>query len=157
MATDSSDSEAEQVLKPTQGRKRKRDEVSDNESSGGDNEESEVNPSMFRINPLNVIKNKEIRKKLFKKQQQQKKKAQKRARRQRKEEGGPRSTGHTIESLREADHTTVENLEDSDQEELKLELENDEFSEYFNREYEPKVLITYADNPVTKKNPKIWH
>lgn len=59
-------------------------------------------------------------------------------------------TGHTIESLRETDHTTVENLEDSDQEELRLELDTDQFSEYFNREVTPKVLITYADNPVTK-------
>ncbi len=59
-------------------------------------------------------------------------------------------TGHTIESLRETDHTTVENLEDSDQEELRLELDTDQFSEYFNREITPKVLITYADNPVTK-------
>lgn len=93
----------------------------------------------LRINPLNLIKNKEIRHKLFKKQQQAKKKEQKKARKQRKLEGGPRSTGHTIESLREKDHTTVENLEDSDNEELRKELEIDDFSEYFAREYTPKV------------------
>lgn len=91
MAGDSSDSEAEIVSKPKRSLKRKRDDRSDDESSGNEDQESEVNPSKFRINPLNVIKNKEIRKKLFKKQQQQKKKSQKRARRQRKEEGGPRS------------------------------------------------------------------
>lgn len=91
MPSDSSDSEAEKIAKPKRSLKRKRDEGSDDESGGDENQESEVNPSKFRINPLNVIKNKEIRKKLFKKQQQQKKKSQKRARRQRKEEGGPRS------------------------------------------------------------------
>lgn len=91
MAGDNSDSEAEKVAKPRRNLKRKRDDDSDDESNGEENQESEVNPSKFRINPLNVIKNKEIRKKLFKKQQQQKKKAQKRSRRQRQEEGGPRS------------------------------------------------------------------
>lgn len=105
---------------------------------------------IMRINPLNLIKNKEIRRKLFKKQQQTKKKEQKKARKQRKLEGGPRSKGHTIESLREKDHTTVDDLEDSDNEELRKELEIDDFSEYFAKEYTPKVLITYADNPVTK-------
>ncbi|KAJ6648835.1 putative ribosome production factor 1 [Pseudolycoriella hygida] len=150
MASDSSDSEVENTSRSKRNLKRKRDESSDNESNDEDNEGSEVNTPKFRINPMNVIKNKEIRKKLYKKQQQQKKKEQKRARRQRKEEGGPRSTGHTIESLREKDHTTVDNLEDSDQEELQLELQTDEFSEYFNREITPKVLITYADNPLTK-------
>ena len=94
MASDSSDSEAEQVSKPKRSLKRKREEDGsddDDESSGNEQQESEVNSSKFRINPLNVIKNKEIRKKLYKKQQQQKKKLQKRSRRQRKEEGGPRS------------------------------------------------------------------
>lgn len=122
--------------------------------SDGNNEndaENEVKKSNnLRINPLNLIKNKEIRHKLFKKQQIAKKKEQKKARKQRKLEGGPRSTGHTIESLREKDHTTVENIDDSDNEELRKELEIDDFSEYFAREYNPKVLITYADNPVTK-------
>lgn len=122
-------------------------DVDGNESDG----EDEVRgPKLVRINPLNLIKNKEVRHKLFKKQQQAKKKEQKKARKQRKLEGGPRSTGHTIESLREVDHTAVEDLEDSDNEELRKELEIDDFSEYFAREYTPKVLITHADNPVTK-------
>ncbi|XP_031635294.1 probable ribosome production factor 1 [Contarinia nasturtii] len=128
-------------------------ENNENDENDGchDNDEDLVNKSKtFRINPLNLIKNKDIRHKLFKKQQQAKKKEQKKTRKQRKLEGGTRSTGHTIESLREKDHTTVENLEDSDSEELRKELEIDDFSEYFAREYTPKVLITYADNPVTK-------
>lgn len=133
------------------GIKRKRDK-DDNDSEANDRSDDEGGEirSNMRINPLNVIKNKEKRAKLFKKQQQQKKKAQKRSRRQRKEEGGPRSTGHTIESLREPDLTTFENIDDSDNEELRKELEIDEFNEYYSKSYTPKVLITYADNPVTK-------
>ena len=115
-----------------------------------DGEDGEKPPKILRINPLNLIKNKEIRHRLFKKQQQTKKKEQKKLRKQRKLEGGPRSKGHTIESLREKDHTAVDDLDDSDNEELRKELEIDDFSEYFARDYTPKVLITYADNPVTK-------
>lgn len=120
------------------------------ESDGEDDENGERPPKIMRINPLNLIKNKEIRHKLFKKQQQTKKKEQKKARKQRKLEDGPRTKGHTIESLREKDFTTVDDLDDSDNEELRKELEIDDFSEYFARDYTPKVLITYADNPVTK-------
>lgn len=126
-------------------------DAGENEDSEGDeNGEKKSKLKTFRINPLNFIKNKEIRHKLFKKQQQAKKKEQKKARKARKAEGGERSTGHTIESLREKDHTAVEDLDESDNEELQKELEIDDFSEYFAREYTPKVLITYADNPVTK-------
>lgn len=122
-----------------------------NDNKDGDGDDAEDKPvRTMRINPLNFIKNKEIRHKLFKKQQQSRKKEQKKARKQRKLEGGQRSTGHTIESLREKDHTTVDDIADSDNEELRKELEIDDFSEYFNREYTPRVLITYADNPVTK-------
>lgn len=146
---DSSAAENEVEKKPKRILKRKRVENSDDDDSAGSDDQSAVKSSL-RINPLNLIKNKEKRAKLFKKQQQQKKKQQKRDRRQRKEEGGPRSTGHTIESLREKDHTAITNIEDSDNEELRKELEIDEFSEYYAKSYTPKVLITYADNPVTK-------
>lgn len=129
------------------------DDGSDDNNSGQDDhdeaDDGEERPTM-RLNPLNMIKNKSVRHKLFKKQQQTKKKEQKRLRKQRQAEGGPRSTGHTIESLREKDHTAVDDLGDSDNEELQKELELDDFSKYFNKEYTPKVLITYADNPVTK-------
>lgn len=147
------DEEIEQIEKPTKG-KWKETDMNENDEKNNDNsdgDEEEVKPSKtMRINPLNLIKNKEVRHKLFKKQQQAKKKEQKKARKQRKLEGAPRAKGHTIESLREKDHTTIENLEDSDNEELRKELEIDDFSEYFAREYTPKVLITYADNPITK-------
>lgn len=129
------------------------DDGNDAAKAGDDKEDvkAEREPrSNMQLNPLNMIKNKSVRHKLFKKQQQVKKKEQKRLRKQRKAEGGPRSTGHTIESLREKDHTAVDDLNDSDNEELQKELEIDDFSKYFNKEYTPKVLITYADNPLTK-------
>lgn len=68
----------------------------------------------------------------------------------RKQMPGVRSKGHTIESLREKDQTTVTNLEDSENEETRKEIELDEFSEYFSKAYEPKVLITYSDNPCSR-------
>lgn len=149
--------EPKEQAKSSLKRKRQQMEDDDNEnensgneqSDGNDNNEVDHNP-IIRVNPLNAIKNKEIRHKLFKKQQLAKKKEQKKARKQRKLEGGPRSTGHTIESLREKDHTAVEDIENSDNEELRKELEIDNFSQYYARDYTPKVLITYADNPVTK-------
>lgn len=164
---DSFDEEVEQQPKPRkkiQNAKWKESDVNSNDENGGnvgndgDENEGEANENAddaveekrMRINPLNLIKNKQIRHKLFKKQQQTKKKEQKKARKQRKMEGGPRSTGHTIESLREKDHTTVDAIDDSDNEELQKELELDDFSNYFNKQYEPRVLVTYADNPVTK-------
>jgi ribosome production factor 1 len=81
---------------------------------------------------------------------QLRKKEDKKQRKIRKLEGGEKSRGHTIESLREADQTTVTNLDASDNEETRKELELDEFSEYFNKSYEPKVLITYSDNPCSR-------
>lgn len=152
-SNDSSDFEEES---PKQKRvlKRKRpaadEENSDGEKDEQPEEDLEVKSKNLRINPLNLIKNKVVRHKLFVKQQQAKKKEQKKARKARKAEGGERSTGHTIESLRETDHTTVDNIADSDNEELRKELEIDDFSEYFAKAYRPRVLITYADNPVTK-------
>lgn len=107
-------------------------------------------PILPSINTLNYIKNKEVRHKVFKKEQALKKKEDKKSRKIRKQEDGPKSRGHTIESLREQDQTTITNLDDSENEEVKKEIELDEFSEYYNKSYEPKVLITYSDNPCSK-------
>lgn len=109
------------------------------------------NPTSYPvINPLNYIRNKEVRHKHFRKLQSTKKKEDKKERKKRKLEDGPKKNCHTIESLREKDQTTVTNLEDSDNEEVRKELEIDEFSEYYSKSYEPKVLITYSDNPCSK-------
>ncbi|KAI9584143.1 probable ribosome production factor 1 [Glossina fuscipes] len=102
------------------------------------------------LNPLNLIRNKEKRMALFRKMKKEKHKKKMQERRARRKAGIPANPGHTIESLREADQTIVTNLNDSENEELRQELECDEFSAYFERIYEPKVLITFADNPVTK-------
>jgi ribosome production factor 1 len=102
------------------------------------------------INPVNYIKNKEVRHKKFKRDAAAKKKEEKKGRKERKKEPGPKSKGHTIESLREKDQTTVEDLNNSDNEETRKELELDEYDEYFNKIYAPKVLITYSDNPHSK-------
>nr|CAG4646422.1 EOG090X09U6 [Macrothrix elegans] len=52
----------------------------------------------------------------------------------------------TLESTREPDATFVDFTDD----ETKLELKNDEYLEYFDRCYEPQVLLTTSDNPHTK-------
>lgn len=148
--SDSSDFDEEPKPKLKRPLKRKRQEAEEEEKQNGDVPQEEEEAPRMRINPLNLIKNKVMRHKLFVKQQQVKKKEQKKARKQRKLAGGDRSQGHTIESLREQDHTAVDNLGDSDNEELRKELEIDDFSSYFSRSYTPRVLITYADNPVTK-------
>lgn len=107
-------------------------------------------PKYPSINTLNYIKNKEVRHKIFKKERAAQKKEDKKERKKRKLEGGIRSTGHTIESLREKDPTAIGNLNDAENEEVKKEFETDEFSEYYNMSYEPKVLITYSDNPCSR-------
>jgi ribosome production factor 1 len=114
-------------------------------------EKASTGPSLPAINTLNYIKNKEIRHKVFRKEQAAKKKEDKKARKIRKQQPGERSKGHTIESLREEDQTVVTNIEDdSENEETRKEIELDEFSDYFSKSYEPKVLITYSDNPCSK-------
>lgn len=121
------------------------------EDAANESDEEEEEKVCFPvINPANYIKNKEVRHKKFKRDAVSKKKDEKKDRKMRKQLPGPKSKGHTIESLREKDQTTVEDLNNSDNEETKKELELDEYSEYFSKIYEPKVLITYSDNPHSK-------
>ena len=49
----------------------------------------------------------------------------------------------TIENTREPDPTFLI----TDDAEINLDIQNDEFRDYFNKSYEPKVLITFSDNP----------
>lgn len=72
----------------------------------------------------------------------------KEVRAQRKNEGGPKQKPHTIESLREKDETTVTDLNSEENTLIRADLDNDEFSDYYKSSYEPKVLITYSDNPL---------
>lgn len=124
------------------------DEDDDADADVDNDQKPEVRMPLF--NPLSLMRNKEQRMALFRKMKKEKHKKKMQERRARRKAGLPANPGHTIESLREQDQTTVTNLEDSDNEELRKELEIDDFSSYFERSYEPKVLITFADNPVTK-------
>uniref|UniRef100_A0A336L1R1 CSON002196 protein n=1 Tax=Culicoides sonorensis TaxID=179676 RepID=A0A336L1R1_CULSO len=118
--------------------------------NASDTDPDEVKVSLPAINPVNFIKNKDVRRQKFKRLQVAKKKEEKAERKMRKQQPGPKSRGHTIESLREVDQTTVNTMEAEEMEEIQKDLETDEFSEYFAKIYEPKVLITYSDNPHTK-------
>lgn len=59
----------------------------------------------------------------------------------------PKKVPHTLDSLREKDETTIDDITTEENEVIKADLDNDEFSTYYQNEYEPKVLITYSDNP----------
>ncbi|XP_039765491.1 probable ribosome production factor 1 [Pararge aegeria] len=71
---------------------------------------------------------------------------------EKKQEGDdvPKKIPHTLESLREKDETMLANVEAEEQEEAQKDMELDEMSSYFENSYEPKVLITYSDNPHSK-------
>ncbi|XP_016844866.2 probable ribosome production factor 1 isoform X2 [Nasonia vitripennis] len=106
---------------------------------------------MPRETGINHIKCKVIRQKKNAELQRQKKKEKKERRKAREQTGEPKQVPHTIESLREKDETMIYGeIEDEDNEEVKIDMEHDEFAPYYRQEYEPKVLITYADNPHTK-------
>lgn len=66
---------------------------------------------------------------------------------ERRKKNGEKGIPKTIESMREKDETTVEEAHADDKEEIELDLKIDEMSSYFEHSYEPKVLITYSDNP----------
>ncbi|XP_059615796.1 probable ribosome production factor 1 [Phlebotomus argentipes] len=145
MSSDSDASATESKALKRQAAKRKKTKCGSDSEIEGYNNESEV--KIPRINPISVIRNKALRNKAFQKVQLERKKTQKKERKKRQKEGGERSTGHTLESLREKDETTVEHLEDSENEELRLEMQMDELSNYYSKEIEPRVLITFSDHP----------
>lgn len=124
-------------------------EKSEEESNTSENKTSEVNlPSHSNFNH---IKCKIVRHQKCQKLMKEKAKAKKEARKKRIQEGGPKQVPHTIESLREKDETTITgDLDDEENAELKTDFEHDEFSAYYRHAYEPKVLITFCDNPTRK-------
>uniref|UniRef100_D3TPY9 Ribosome bioproteinsis protein RPF1 n=1 Tax=Glossina morsitans morsitans TaxID=37546 RepID=D3TPY9_GLOMM len=148
-----SSSEDEEETQPCMSRALQKSTKNGHTSSSDDDPDADDTMEEVRmpvLNPLNLIRNKEKRMALFRKMKKEKHKKKMQERRARRKAGIPANPGHTIESLREADQTIVTNLNASENEELRQELECDEFSAYFERIYEPKVLITFADNPVTK-------
>jgi ribosome production factor 1 len=76
--------------------------------------------------------------------------AKKIAKKARKTEDAPKKVPHTLESLRVKDETTVEDVNSEENVLVQNDFDNDEFSGYYQQIYEPKVLITYADNPMKK-------
>lgn len=75
------------------------------------------------------------------------KQLKKEERKKKNDSGIPKNVPKTIDSMREKDHTMLVYMDEEDQLELNLELDRDELSSYFQKTYEPKVLITFSDNP----------
>jgi len=106
---------------------------------------------------ISEIGNKEVRHQHYVKLKREKKKEKKKRREERSKEAEAlgdnapaKLVPKTIESMREADETTVASVEvpeEQQDEEVNWDISNDEFKDYFDKSYEPKVLITSADNP----------
>ena len=107
---------------------------------------------------ISDIKNRELRHHQYVKLRKEKKKEKKQRREARRkeaealgDEAPPKQIPKTIESMRESDETTVVAGQDIPQEEqdeeVNWDIANDEFKDYFSKSYEPKILITSADNP----------
>ncbi|EFA00559.1 probable ribosome production factor 1 [Tribolium castaneum] len=101
-------------------------------------------------NKYSHIKNKLVRTQQYQKAKKEQKKAKKLAKKEREREGGAKKVPHTLETLRLKDETTVEDVNTEENELVRNDFDNDEFSEYYQQSYEPKVLITYSDNPLRK-------
>lgn len=84
------------------------------------------------------------------KQRIQLRKEKKKEKKQDRLEGKPKQTPKTIDSMRIKDETMVTDLETEDNIEVKNDIDNDEFSDYFQKAYVPKILITTSDNAQSK-------
>uniref|UniRef100_A0A1B6EXZ7 Brix domain-containing protein n=1 Tax=Cuerna arida TaxID=1464854 RepID=A0A1B6EXZ7_9HEMI len=101
----------------------------------------------------NYIRNKTRRRELVEKQRILLKKQKKAERKKRKQEGQAPGIPRTIENTREPDATILDpKVQENEEriEEMNIDIQNDEFQSYFQNDYEPKVLITYSDNPLSK-------
>ncbi|CAL8253205.1 unnamed protein product [Merluccius merluccius] len=114
---------------------------------------ADIKPQEVSLPPtfsLSEIKNKQRRHQMFMKLKQEKRKQKMQVRKTRKKErdalgdkAPPKEVPKTIENQRVYDETTV----DPDDEEVAFDEGTDEFSAYFNRLTNPKVLITTSDRP----------
>ncbi|XP_012531432.2 probable ribosome production factor 1 isoform X2 [Monomorium pharaonis] len=130
-------------------RPRNKNDVADDQPSTSTEKTAEV--LLPSNSNFNHIKCKALRYQKCQELMKERAKAKKAAKKARIQEDAPKQVPHTIESLREKDETMiVGDLDDETNEELKVECEHDEFAAYYRQEYEPKVLITYADNPNRK-------
>lgn len=118
--------------------------LSDSDSESGDENKTQF-PDEKQAK-INSVKNKARRMAMKAKLLKNKSKKKKLLKKKREDADAEKQVPHTIESLRIPDETTV-NITDEKQLETEKDHELDELSTYFSREVEPKVLITYSDNP----------
>jgi hypothetical protein len=59
----------------------------------------------------------------------------------------PKNIPETIDSMRENHNMMLPGLGEESQMDLNLKFERDELISYFQKAYEPKILITFSDNP----------
>ena len=113
-------------------------------------------PTSSKSSKVNIseIGNRERRHKHYENLKREKKKDKKKRREERQkiaealgDDAPPKLVPKTIDSMREADETTVKTASTEQDDEVKWDIENDEFKDYFSKSYEPKVLITTGDNP----------
>jgi len=143
------------------------------------NEENDLfSASNKTLECKNKIRRRELYSKLKKEKKKEKRKrqdARKKVAKALGDDAPPKLVPKTIDSMREYDETTVvkakevpdrkpdkdelkdtsvENTQvvtpDEEDEEVNWDLANDQFKDYFGKTYEPKVLITSADNPHSK-------
>ena len=127
---------------------RGKQKAKENETEAGTSKEEVILPQETGINH---IKCKVVRQKKNEELRRKKKKEKKERRKAREQANEPKQVPKTIENMREKDETMIfGDIDDEENEEIKIDMENDEFASYYKQEYEPKVLITYADNPHTK-------
>uniref|UniRef100_A0A8C1Q954 Ribosome production factor 1 n=1 Tax=Cyprinus carpio TaxID=7962 RepID=A0A8C1Q954_CYPCA len=128
-------------------RKVKSDEAPVQEMEQAEGEEtekkSESGPCFPPTFSVSEIKNKQRRHSMFLKLKEEKRKKKKKERKALGDKAPPKEVPKTIENQRIYDETTV-NPED---EEVAFDEGTDEFSAYFNRLTNPKVLITTSDRP----------
>lgn len=123
----------------------------DNDAPEDDNQASEPQKPVFvpEENPLSRIKNKLRRREMYEKYLAEKRKQKQEERAKKKkmyeqlgDDAPPKQIPRTIENTREPDETMVPD----DDEEVAQDEALDEFASYFNKEKEPKLLITTSDN-----------
>lgn len=134
--------------KPEHEKNQVRDKVKKNQEDGDER----------TIKNISEIKNKIRRNAEWLKLKREKKKEKRERQDARKKEAEalgddapPKLVPKTIDNMREYDETTVGGKEGTEEdEEVEHDIVNDEFSSYFAKTYEPKVLITCCDNPHTR-------
>lgn len=125
------------------------DEEQDDEEDDDSSEAKKRNVSLPEENPLSRIKNKIRRRELYEKylEEKKKKKLEEKARKKKLaqelgDDAPPKQIPRTIENTREVDDTMVQ----EDDEEVLQDEALDEFASYFNKEKQPKLIITTSDN-----------